>query len=186
MAKATWWNLPEDKRARVTEVAMQEFGAHGFTAASLNVIAQSAGIAKGSLFQYFDDKLDLYVTMCERAASDIASHVLAGVGADAPLFANVRGIVQRWMAYFRNHPVHRRISYASTHEVDPNIRAVVRGVANAHHENALLPLVRAARERGELRARRRRAPRGVAAQRRPTAPQLRALRRGGRRHDPVP
>ena len=43
---------------------MVEFGTRGFSAGSLNVIASQAGIAKGSLFQYFEDKLDFFVTIC--------------------------------------------------------------------------------------------------------------------------
>jgi AcrR family transcriptional regulator len=152
VASSTWWNLPEGKRERITEVAMQEFGEHGFSAGSLNVIARGAGIAKGSLFQYFDDKLDLYVTVCEQGASEIERHMLGAVHEEAPFFDNLRAIVEQWMSYFRSHPLQRRMAYASTHEVDPQVRAVVRALANAHYESALGPLVRLARERGELRA----------------------------------
>ena len=152
MASATWWNLPEDKRLRITDVAMQEFGARGFTAGSLNVIAESAGIAKGSLFQYFDDKRDLYLTICEHGASEIEAHVLEVIDHDAPLFDNLRAVVGQWMSYFRSHPVQRRIFFAATHEVDPEIRTVVRGMANGRYRSAIGPLIRAAREQGELRA----------------------------------
>ena len=152
MPTATWRNLPADKRARITDVAMQEFGARGFSAGSLNVIAKQAGIAKGSLFQYFDDKLDLFVTICEAGAADIEEAVLAGVDPDAPLFDNVRDIVARWMAYHRSHPIHRGIAHATAVEMDPAARAAVRGVTNARYRAALQPMVRAAKERGELRA----------------------------------
>ena len=113
MPTATWRNLPADKRARITDVAMQEFGARGFSAGSLNVIAKQAGIAKGSLFQYFADKLDLFVTICDAGAADIEEAVLAGVDPDAPLFDNVRDIVARWMTYHRSHPIHRGIAHAT-------------------------------------------------------------------------
>src|SRR5688572_25071670 len=151
MAKATWRNLPEDKRERIAEVAMQEFGARGFAAGSLNVIAEEAGIAKGSLFQYFDDKLDLYLTICQLGAAEVEAHVLELVHVEAPLFDNLRAVVVGWMAYFREHPVRRRIFFAATHEVDPEIRAQVRGMANARYQSALGPVVHAARQRGELR-----------------------------------
>ena len=151
MPKATWWNLPEDKRSRITEVAMQEFGARGFAAGSLNVVAKEAEVAKGSLFQYFDDKLDLYITICEQAASEIERHAIDGVDGQGPFFDSLRGIVGRWMWYFREHPAQRRIAYASTHEVDPEVRARVRAVVNAHYESGLGSLVRGAIERGELR-----------------------------------
>jgi AcrR family transcriptional regulator len=152
VANSTWWNLPDEKRARITEAAMQEFGTRGFSAGSLNVIASQAGIAKGTLFQYFDDKLDFFVTVVEHVASEVGRSVLTSVTPDAGFFDNLRHIVRQWMRYFRDHPVERRIAYASLHEIEPDVRDMVRAVPNAHHKAALEPLISAATARGELRA----------------------------------
>ena len=56
MPTSTWFRLNVAKRERVLEVAMREFGENGYSTGSLNTIAREAGIAKGSLFQYFGDK----------------------------------------------------------------------------------------------------------------------------------
>ena len=53
MPRPTWFNLDEGRRERVLRAAMAEFGSRGYSAGSLNVIAREAGVAKGSLFQYF-------------------------------------------------------------------------------------------------------------------------------------
>lgn len=60
MPKPTFLNLPDEKRLRVLEAAMAEFGSVPFEAASLNRVVKAAGIAKGSFYQYFDDLFDLY------------------------------------------------------------------------------------------------------------------------------
>ncbi|MDT4921381.1 MAG: hypothetical protein QOI15_2283, partial [Pseudonocardiales bacterium] len=60
MPRPTWANLDADRRERVLHAAMAEFGRHGYSGGSLNVIARDAGVAKGSLFQYFDDKFDFF------------------------------------------------------------------------------------------------------------------------------
>jgi AcrR family transcriptional regulator len=148
---ATWWNLPADKRARVTQAAMREFGAHGFSAGSLNVIAGEARIAKGSLFQYFDDKLDMFITICEHVSSEVEHAVLGVVATEDPLFENLRRLVAKWMAYFREHPLERQVAHAAHHELDADIRNLVRAVPDSHHQLAFGPLVQAARARGELR-----------------------------------
>ena len=152
MANATWWNLPDDKRARITEAAMEEFGTRGFSAGSLNVIASRSGVAKGSLFQYFDDKLDFFVTICEHVTTEIGRAALATVDPEAGLFDNLRDIVRQWMRYFRDHPIERRIAYATLHEIEPDVRAIVRSVPNARYSLALQPLINAAAARGELRS----------------------------------
>src|SRR5690554_5850943 len=60
MPKDTFFNLPEEKRQRVEEAAINEFADYNYESASVNRIVESAGIAKGSFYQYFEDKKDLY------------------------------------------------------------------------------------------------------------------------------
>ncbi len=58
--RATFQNLPEEKRRRIVDLAVEEFSEHPYRQASLSRIVTRAGIAKGSIYQYFDDKLALY------------------------------------------------------------------------------------------------------------------------------
>jgi AcrR family transcriptional regulator len=60
MPKPTFLNLPDAKRDRITELALDEFSTHPYRQASLSRIVARAGIAKGSMYQYFENKLDLY------------------------------------------------------------------------------------------------------------------------------
>jgi AcrR family transcriptional regulator len=150
--RETWWNLPEEKRQRVTEAAMVEFGKRGFSAGSLNVIAREADIAKGSLFQYFDDKLDMFATICQSGAEVIREAAVAGVDAEQdPFFTSLRRIVANWLDFFRLHPIEQRFAFAAANEVDSEARGAVRSVTNSHFVSALRPMVKRAEARGELR-----------------------------------
>lgn len=60
MPKATYFNLPEDKRELLFSLAADEFAENDYENASISRIVAKAGIAKGSFYQYFADKLDLY------------------------------------------------------------------------------------------------------------------------------
>ena len=152
MPKETWWNLPDAKRDRIVHAAMVEFGAKGFSAGSLNVVAREAHIAKGSLFQYFTDKLDLFATVCEVGSDRIEREVLGSTTIDGlPYFEMLRTVLPRWVRYFRSHPIEQSMSYAAANEIDADARAAVRGVANAHYVSVLRPLVAAAAARGEFR-----------------------------------
>jgi AcrR family transcriptional regulator len=153
VAKDTWWNLPEDKRRRITRAALAEFGTRGFSTGSLNVIAREAGIAKGSLFQYFDDKLDLFVTVCEAAAASTKAAALEGVDLEeAPYFDSVRVLVANWLRFFRKNPIERASAYAAAHEMDAAARTAVGGVTNQAYVEVLRPMAERAEARGELRA----------------------------------
>jgi AcrR family transcriptional regulator len=59
-------NLDPDRQKRLFESAAEEFAAHGFDGASLNRILTKSGMSKSSLYYYFDDKADLFVTLIER------------------------------------------------------------------------------------------------------------------------
>ena len=59
-------NLAPDRQKRLFESAAEEFAAHGFDGASLNRILAQSGMSKSSLYYYFDDKADLFVTVIER------------------------------------------------------------------------------------------------------------------------
>lgn len=150
MPRDTWWNLPEGKRARVLDSAMAEFGRRGFSAGSLNVIARDAQIAKGSLFQYFEDKLDLFTTTCADVSDRVRDAVLSGIDAGAPFFTVLQRITDHWLDYFATHPLEQRIAFAAAHEMDAEAGAAVRAVTNAKFVDALEPLVKQAADHGDF------------------------------------
>ena len=63
MPKPTYDTLEATKKRKLLEAAMKEFGTHGYEVASINRILEDAGFSKGSFYYYFDDKLDLAVTV---------------------------------------------------------------------------------------------------------------------------
>src|SRR5436309_2108657 len=75
MPTVTWARLDPLRRAAVIDAAESEFGAHGFSRGSLNVIARRAGVAKGSLFQYFADKRDLYAYVTDVASQRVRAYM---------------------------------------------------------------------------------------------------------------
>jgi AcrR family transcriptional regulator len=127
----TWQGLDPAKRERIAEAAMRELGARGFSSGSLNVVAREAGIAKGSLFVYFDDKLELFRHVCGRTSDRVREQMVARmveVGIDQPFFALLRSLVEDWVGFFRDHPLELGVTLATNFEMDADVRATVRGV----------------------------------------------------------
>lgn len=60
-ASGNLFNLPQDKRNLIISAAMNEFSKASYNASSINKICMVSNIPKGSFYQYFEDKLDLYV-----------------------------------------------------------------------------------------------------------------------------
>ena len=61
MPKQTFLNLPEDKRRIIVNAAIDEFAEYGLENASTNRIVANSGISKGSFYQYFEDKQDVFM-----------------------------------------------------------------------------------------------------------------------------
>lgn len=70
MPKQTFYNLPQEKRQRIEAAAIEEFAERGFQGASISQIVGQAGIAKGSFYQYFEDKRDLFLHLVDLVAQE--------------------------------------------------------------------------------------------------------------------
>ena len=60
MPYPTFFNLPEEKRRRIMDAVWAEFTTVSYMEASINRIIQNAGISRGSFYQYFSGKTDLF------------------------------------------------------------------------------------------------------------------------------
>lgn len=67
MPTQTFFNLPDAKRQTIIKLAIAEFASHDYETASISNIVKQAKIAKGSLYQYFEDKKDLYLYLVDLA-----------------------------------------------------------------------------------------------------------------------
>lgn len=61
MPKQTFLNLNEAKRKQITDAFLREFAINSYDDASITIVVKQLGIAKGSIYQYFEDKLDLFL-----------------------------------------------------------------------------------------------------------------------------
>ena len=60
MPTSTFFNLPEDKKNKILKAANKEFERVPIEQVSIKNIVESAEIARGSFYQYFEDKEDLF------------------------------------------------------------------------------------------------------------------------------
>ena len=60
MPSQRFFNLPATKRQRFIDVALEEFGNYSYDSASVSRMVKKLGIAKGSVYQYFENKREIY------------------------------------------------------------------------------------------------------------------------------
>ncbi|HEU5384185.1 MAG TPA: TetR/AcrR family transcriptional regulator [Ktedonobacteraceae bacterium] len=76
MPNKTFFNLSDEKRRRIVDAALQEFAAHSFNEASINRIIKNADIPKGSFYQYFKNKEDLYLYFLDEVSKKFTDPLL--------------------------------------------------------------------------------------------------------------
>ena len=70
MPKSTFFNLPENKKAVLLEAAKEEFSRVPLNEASIANIVKAAGIPRGSFYQYFEDKEDVFYYLLKKHAEE--------------------------------------------------------------------------------------------------------------------
>lgn len=106
MPKQTFFNLPDEKRQIIVNVAIEEFADYGFDAASINRIVANSGISKGSFYQYFADKLDLFKHLVDILAQEKREFFRDKhpPGANLDTFQYYRWLVKTGMEFNSTHP----------------------------------------------------------------------------------
>ncbi|GAB3663592.1 TetR/AcrR family transcriptional regulator [Actinocorallia lasiicapitis] len=155
MPTSTWYRLNPAKRERVLEAAQREFGTHGYSTGSLNTIAREADIAKGSLFQYFADKLEFFTYVAEETTGRIRAEMerrIAGLDFEQTYTEWLADVCCVWADYFAEHPLERGVTAAINLEIDNTVRALVRKPSNEHYLASIKPLIALWREKNGMRA----------------------------------
>jgi len=140
MPTRTFFDLPAARRDRLVREAIAEFSERPYAEASLSQIAQRSRIPKGSFYQYFSDKLDLYRWLVTEEAPRHKRAFIGEAAAGRDFWGGFEAMVERGMAFLVEHPRLARLTAAAA---DPSARTEVRGLHRAICEAGI----------GELRAR---------------------------------
>jgi AcrR family transcriptional regulator len=66
--------MREEKKALIMDVALQHFANEGYFKTTITHIARHAGISKGLIYNYFESKEELLITIINRSIDDITRY----------------------------------------------------------------------------------------------------------------
>jgi len=104
-------------RGRILEAALQLFRDRGFGATTMREIAESAGVATGAAYYYFDSKDAIVLAFYDQAQQDMTARLEELLAGSRNLVERLRGILQVKLDYFE--PSRRFLGALSVH-TDPN------------------------------------------------------------------
>ncbi|MCG7337137.1 TetR family transcriptional regulator [Sporosarcina sp. ACRSM] len=103
MPKQTFFNLPQDKQDTLIDSAVKEFSRVPLNEASISNIVKHAGIARGSFYQYFEDKDDLFFFILEKYAKQNEERFISLLKEnDGDLFDSFKGMFRGMLTDFQN------------------------------------------------------------------------------------
>jgi TetR/AcrR family transcriptional regulator len=92
MPKETFNVISDDKRQRIYTSAAKIFARDGFAKANTSEIAKDANISKGSLYDYFENKEDLYLTVSTHAISESRKNIDSIIDQSKNFFDQLKAI----------------------------------------------------------------------------------------------
>lgn len=102
--KTNFYSLNLEKQERIINAALKEFVKNGFEKTSTNEIVKAAEISKGSLFNYFNNKHDLYVYLIDHAIETIGQIYQEIDLSETDIFNRLGQIGLIKVAIFKKHP----------------------------------------------------------------------------------
>ena len=134
----------EAHRTSLLEAAAAEFAAAGVDGANVNRISLAAGLAKGTVYNYFSSKRELFLAVVEEASAR------AAVPAGAPTAQRLRAILESDVEWVRGHEAFARVLVREALAGDPRFQPeLVR--AAAPFVERVAEILADGVERGEVR-----------------------------------
>src|SRR3954462_15303737 len=73
-----------DRRAAILDSALEVFSKRGYNGASIDEIAQAAGISKALIYEHFPSKKDLHVSLLDMHVQELFDRLAANAATDDP------------------------------------------------------------------------------------------------------
>jgi AcrR family transcriptional regulator len=153
MPKETFFNLPPEKRQMIEDVAVEEFADWGFDNASINRIVDQCQIAKGSFYQYFEDKKDLYKYIVNRMGEEkikFMSPVLLNPAA-VDFFTLMGALYQSGLEFGKANPKAANLGNQLIKNKEHPVHKEIFDESKGSAEDFFLPMLKLAISRGEVR-----------------------------------
>jgi AcrR family transcriptional regulator len=115
--------LPRNaRRAQLLAAALEIFVQQGYHAASMDDIAEHAGISKPVLYQHFPSKLDLYLALLDAHVADLVARVRTALDTTNGNRERVRASIATYFDFVDSEGAAYRLVFESDLRNEPAVR----------------------------------------------------------------
>ncbi len=118
--------IQTEKREIILEAALEAFSQHGYRGATIDQIAEAAGMSKPNLLYYFRSKEDIHVTLMQRLLETWLAPLRELDDIGDPM-AELRSYIRRKLEMARDYPRESRLFANEILQGAPRIMPMIEG-----------------------------------------------------------
>ncbi len=149
--KPTFNNIPQEKRQKILDVAVNEFANHGFENANINTIAKKAGVSVGSLYKYFDTKTDLFLTCIGYGIGHIESILKSVTSLNEDVMIKLERLIRITIEYSGKYSDLVKLYNQFTSESNPELAKKIAGSMESVTASCYKKVIEDGQKAGEIR-----------------------------------
>ncbi len=112
----------QERRQQVLTAALEVFSAVGYHAASMDEIAERAGVSKPVLYQHFPGKLDLYLELLDAGVEDLLAAARQALTGTTDNALRVQAMVRAYFSFVEEPSGAFRLVFESDLAHEPAVR----------------------------------------------------------------
>ena len=135
--KPVFFNLPAEKREKIIQASLAEFGRRDYEKVALDRIVELAGISKGGLYEYISSKEELYLFVVEYSFTRLYDYLHSSLereGKSLPedLLERFAVVSRAAIDFYVEHPGMIGIIARTAHIEDGNLAEKARSIFDEH------------------------------------------------------
>jgi len=123
-----------ERREQLLGAARETFGTKGFTATSMNDIAEFAGVTKPVLYQHFESKRQLFLELLTDTASQLAQAIESAVASASTGREQLENAFAAYVSFFGDTPTNYQVFYGEGVRTEPEFANAHRSLIDSLHE----------------------------------------------------
>jgi AcrR family transcriptional regulator len=111
-----------ERRAIIDCAAAEILARRGYDAASLEEIAEAAGISRTVIYDHYPSKRDLHIALCRKHGAELLRFMAERTPAEAPSLVRLRAGINAVFEFIENDPYAWRLMFRES-ATDPDVAA---------------------------------------------------------------
>lgn len=143
--------IDKEKQNKIIQAAVSEFASFGYNGANINQIAQNAQVSVGSIYKYFNDKEDLFLSMIKYGSSILQATLDEILQGEEDILIKVEKVLRTIQKHSRENRDMIRLYHEMTTQSNPKLVGAAAFNMESLTAKLYSGLIEKAQENGEAR-----------------------------------